>query len=265
MGGFIIRLPFFPSSRPKRTVWKQIEGCFRMKNHLHSDGITLMSFLLVGVIVGLLPIFAVAFDSAPSFDDPVGDQIGGVGEDAIKGWVDNNDTHLLIKIEFVGAFTAEDHDVLFILIGVNTAAGTTNILGHTYNFTVNYILKLTHVGSTFTLQFNDTTNLANNLSAVETTSLAYFINNSAAHTVEIGYQINTASGGKGNMAIALGQTIKIQTKTWLESDLAPNNYPFSYQMKDRFTATTTTFLIIEYGIFALMVAGFLYSAVIKHR
>ncbi len=240
-----------------------------MIEHSHSYRITIIYVSLLGVIFGTIPIFGVGFQTSPTFNDPAGDPAFGMGEDILNAWIDDNQTHLMVKIQFAGAFTFEDFDILYILLSVNDSWGITDLLGHTFNFTVDYYLLLNPQSGYFSLFFRDTINTTNNLNNVENTNLGYFINDSTTKTVEIGYRINAYSGGAGFLAIVPGQNIKIQLKTSTTTDLAPNYLPYIYNMKQKSPAEnyigviTTVFLLIEYVGFGMLALSFVYHEVIK--
>lgn len=171
-----------------------------------------------------------AFSTNPQFTDPVGDAGANDYDDIIKVWVDNNNTHMMVKVELMGPYNETiNFQVIYCVISVNPDTGSD--LGWFAGWKADCTFGVSANGSDIKLVFYDAVNGSNSLS--DGNQLGYYIQSNDDKTMEIGYPLKQSQGGKGYLDLEMRQNIEIRFYAGGDSDIAPDNGTpaFTYTLK----------------------------------
>lgn len=234
---------------------------------MNTKKVKVLATLMLLLLSGAFCVTGVGFSAEPTFTDPTGDHTYAPAdsEDIIKCWVDNNITHILFKLEVVGSWDFMN-SWLWIWISINDATGSN--WSDRIDILADYCLFLDQVmDGTLFLGFWDLsdgtpdyiTEGANDIKDLAGTGMGYFAFSNSNRTVEVGYKLQSSSGGKGYLDATGGQTIKIKFKTGTDSDYAPdwNQTGFSYTLQGG-DYTLLVVLIILFPVIGVALGLFLY-------
>ncbi|MBD3187480.1 hypothetical protein GF325_11665 [Candidatus Bathyarchaeota archaeon] len=201
-----------------------------------------IAFLAIPFLLLLPTSRVLGFSDEPQLLDAHGDT-GLDYEDMRDIWIDNNNTHLMFKVDLGGAWN-ETLSFQCIYMSILTEEGGTNTaFFDTWNTT--YLLGITANGTHIRPVFYDKNDPSNSLSEAPQ---CYWKRSNANQTVEIGYELKKSVGGKGLLDLEAGDAIDIRFYSGGDSDVAPEDVADSYS----YTLKSPTKNIPGYSMLLLM-------------
>lgn len=197
------------------------------------------------------------FSTTPQHTDPTGDAGASDYEDIINVWIDNNASHIMFKLDFVGPFNETlSGNVVYALISINPLTGDSS--GFAAGFLNDYLVGLSANGSAINIVLYDDGDSLNSLST--NNHLGYSNQSNDNKTIEFGYKLRTYQGAKGYLNLTLGQTIEIKFYAGGDTDVAPNDGldPISYTLKKSGDLGWIIVLIILFPVIGVALGLFIY-------
>lgn len=195
-------------------------------------GVILIATLL---LFGCFPQSSNAFPVSPHYTDDFGDDSDGSYEDIKYIWVDNNETHLMFKVEVAAPYNDTISSGVYCRIFLSVDNSTGMLFS---DFYADYYIRWLQNNPGWEPRFWDEDNTSNRLMTMPLdTGLMYWVQSNNNHTFEIGYRLksyyNDAGTLRGYLNISLGQTINFKIEMGWTSDWAPDigEWNLSYTLK----------------------------------